>query len=145
MAETPALPPFDTVEEWTPEGVALADEAAQQAATQAETLADLAETALWDSDAQRRGKAIHKIGLQRDSRDALAVLVEVATMDWDPANRYRAIQSIWSAAADGADDDGAMRALLEAAIDDDDESVAALAQQALDDLMALELQRAAIE
>ena len=66
---------------------------------------------------------------------------EVATLDWDPDNRYAAVRSLWSAAADGADGDGAIRELLEATLGDDNESVAQLARQALDDLAALEANR----
>ncbi len=118
-------------------------EAAERTAlANAERFAELAETALWDPDEQRRGEAIHAVGLRRDN-DAIAVLTEVAISDSETSNRYEAVQSLWYAAADGVDEDGAAREALEKVLDDQDPDVAELAQRALDDLLALELRRAA--
>ncbi len=107
-------------------------------------LAAWAETALWDPDEVRRGEAIHAVGLYRHA-DSVAVLTELAISDPETSNRYQAVQSLWYAAADGVDEDGAAREALDMALDDVDPAVAELAQQALDDLSALALRRAATQ
>ncbi len=107
-------------------------------------LAAWAEAAFWDPDEARRGEAIHAVGPYRHA-DSVAVLTEVAISDPETSNRYQAVQSLWYAAADGVDEDGAAREALDMALDDVDPAVAELAQQALDDLSALELRRAATQ
>lgn len=96
----------------------------------------LASAALYEPDDALRGEAIGEVGLYRHA-DAVAVLVEVATFDLEPDNRLRAVMSLWYSAADGLDGDGAIRAVLLAALDDPDERVAAKAQRAIEDLEAL--------
>ena len=106
-----------------------------------ERFAELAEPALWDPDEQRRGEAIHAVGLHRDD-DAVAVLTKVAVFDMEASNRYEAVQSIWRAMADGIDDEEAAREALTLAVDDVHPDVAELAQRALEDLTELERRRA---
>ena len=116
------------------------DLASQQWATAdpaaAERWAELAEAALSEWDPELRGDAVHAVGLRRNV-DSVAVLIEVATDDPEPDNRYQALQLLWYSAADGLDEDGAIRRTLEAALGDD-EDIAELAEQALADLAKLE-------
>jgi hypothetical protein len=104
--------------------------------------AEVAEAALTEPDDAKRGQAIHAIGNLRNA-EAVALLSEVATDDPDPGNRLEALQSLWYSAADGLDEDGEIRRLLEAAQSDPDEDIAELAQRALADLDKLEARRTA--
>jgi hypothetical protein len=104
--------------------------------------AEVAEAALSEPDDAKRGQAIHAIGNLRDA-EAVAVLAEAAVQDPDPGNRLEALQSLWFSAADGLDEDGEIRRLLEAAQSDPDEDIAELAQRALADLDKLEARRTA--
>jgi hypothetical protein len=101
----------------------------------AERWAELAEAALYEQGSELRGDAIHAVGLRRNV-DSVAVLLEVATHDPEPDNRYQALQSLWYSAADGLDEDGTIRRTLEAALGDD-EDIADLAERALVDLAKL--------
>ena len=138
----PANSPEDDDAEGDPlEADRVTEVAERTALANAERFAELAETALWDPDEQRRGEAIHAVGLHRDN-DAVAVLTEVAVSDMEASNRYEAVQSIWRAMADGLDDEEAAWEALTLAANDVDPDVAELAQRALEDLTELERRRA---
>jgi hypothetical protein len=109
-------------------------------AVSTEGWSEVAETALGEPDDELRGEAIHTLGLSR-SGEAVAILVEVAADDPEPDNRFQAIQSLWHAAADGRDEDGAIRRALEQALADSDPEIGELAEAALADLAKLEARR----
>ena len=109
-------------------------------AVSAEGWSEVADAALSEPDDELRGEAIHAVGLSRNG-EAVAILIEVAAHDSEPDNRSQAIQSLWYAAADGLDEDGAIRRALEQALADRDPEIAELAEAALADLAKLETRR----
>jgi hypothetical protein len=116
--------------------------AAKTGAGDPEGWTEVVDAALTEPDDTKRGEAISTVGLYRNA-EAVAVLAEAAVQDPDPGNRLEALQSLWYSAADGLDEDGEIRRLLEAAQSDPDEDIAELARKALADLDKLEARRTA--
>ena len=103
--------------------------------------ADLARAAVAEPDAELRGEAIRSVSIYRGA-EARAVLTEVAAGDPEPNNRIQALQSLWYAAADGRDQEGEIKRVLEDARADPDPDIAELAQKAMADLDRLATRRA---
>lgn len=103
--------------------------------------AELAQAAVAEPDAELRGEAIRSVGVYRGA-EAVAVLTEVAAGDSEPNNRIRALESLWYAAADGRDQEGEIKRVLEDARADPDPDIAELAQKAMADLDRLAARRA---
>ena len=102
---------------------------------------ELAQAAVAEPDAGLRGEAIRSVSIYR-SAEARAVLTEVAAGDPEPNNRIQALQSLWYAAADGRDQEGEIKRVLEDARADPDPDIAELAQKAMADLDRLATRRA---
>ncbi|MGH8247209.1 MAG: hypothetical protein ACREUU_12360, partial [Gammaproteobacteria bacterium] len=79
----------------------------------------LVQSAVADPDAERRGEALRSVSVYRGP-EAMAVLTEAAVADPEPDNRLQALQSLWYAAADGLDQDGEIKRVLEYARADPD-------------------------
>ena len=103
--------------------------------------ADLARAAVAEPDAELRGEAIRSVSVYRGA-EAMAVLTEVAAGDPEPNNRFQALQSLWYAAADGRDQEGEIKRILEDARADPDPDIAELAKKAMADLDRLATRRA---
>ena len=103
--------------------------------------AELAQAAVAEPDAELRGEAIRSVSVYRGA-EAMAVLTEVAAGDPEPNNRIQALQSLWYAAADGRDQEGEIKRILEDARADPDPDIAELAQKAMADLDRLATRRA---
>lgn len=103
--------------------------------------AELARAAVAEPDAELRGEAIRSVSIYRGA-EARAVLTEVAAGDPEPNNRIQALQSLWYAAADGRDQEGEIKRVLEDARADPDPDIAELAQKAMADLERLAARRA---
>ena len=103
--------------------------------------AELARAAVAEPDAELRGEAIRSVSVYRGA-EAMAVLTEVAAGDPEPNNRLQALQSLWYAAADGRDQEGEIKRVLEDARADPDPDIAELAQKAMADLERLAARRA---
>lgn len=103
--------------------------------------AKLAQAAVAEPDAELRGEAIRSVSIYRGA-EAMAVLTEVAAGDPEPNNRIQALQSLWYAAADGRDQEGEIKRILEDARADPDPDIAELAQKAMADLDRLAARRA---
>jgi len=102
---------------------------------------ELAQAAVAEPDAELRGEAIQSVSVHRGP-EAVAVLTEAAAGDPEPDNRLRALQSLWYAAADGRDQEGEIKQVLEDARADPDPDIAELAQKALADIERLAARRA---
>jgi len=119
-----------------------ADGAAEAAGPELpEGWAELAQAAVAEPDAELRGAAIRSLSVYRGA-EAVAVLTEVAAGDPEPDNRIRALESLWYAAADGRDQEGEIKRVLEDARADPDPDIAELAQKAVADLERLAARRA---
>ena len=103
--------------------------------------AELAQAAVAEPDAELRGEAIRSVSVYRGA-EAMAVLTEVAAGDPEPNNRIQALQSLWYAAADGRDQEGEIKRILEDARADPDPDIAELAKKAMADLDRLATRRA---
>ncbi len=103
--------------------------------------AELARAAVAEPDAELRGEAIRSVSVYRGA-EAMAVLTEVAAGDPEPNNRIQALQSLWYAAADGRDQEGEIKRILEDARVDHDPDIAELAKKAMADLDRLATRRA---
>jgi hypothetical protein len=103
--------------------------------------AELARAAVAEPDAELRGEAIRSVSIYRGA-EARAVLTEVAAGDPEPNNRIQALQSLWYAAADGRDQEGEIKRVLDDARADPDPDIAELAQKAMADLERLAARRA---
>ena len=103
--------------------------------------AELAQAAVAEPDAELRGEAIRSVSVYRGA-EAMAVLTEVAAGDPEPNNRIQALQSLWYAAADGRDQEGEIKRILEDARADPDPDIAEVAKKAMADLDRLATRRA---
>jgi len=99
------------------------------------------QAAVAEPDAELRGEAIQSVSVYHGA-EAVAVLTEVAASDPDTDNRVQALHTLWNAAADGRDQEGAIKRILEDARADPDADIAELAQKALADLERLAALRA---
>ena len=102
---------------------------------------ELAQAALAEPDAELRGEAMPSVSVHRGP-EAVAVLTEVAAGDPDTDNRLRALQSLWYAAADGLDQEGEIKRVLEDARANPDPDIGELAEKAVADLERLAARRA---
>jgi len=131
-AETePVMPEYDNPDD--PAGLNLVTEELEVT----EEWTTQALDAVQEKDEDRREDAVGAVALGRHS-DAVTVLADVASFDSSPEIRYRALEALWYAAADGLDADGHIKATLEEAVSDPDPDVSALAKRALEDLETLE-------
>ncbi len=96
---------------------------------------EVADRAISEPEPEQRERAIDALSLSLDSyADGPDVLRDIARYDRDAANRQRAIETLWRAAADGRDTEGLIRLQLEESASDEDPRVAELARRALEDL-----------
>jgi hypothetical protein len=98
--------------------------------------AALAQAARSEPDDTWRANAVDELVIQRRD-DTLVVLIEVAVSDAVLDIRYRALEALWYAAADGLDSRGLIQDTLEGALADPEPRIAALAERALEDLRTL--------